>query len=193
MGLWEVFGLVDNGKQHIAEEEGGEGAVAPNSAQVLDELTQAVAAEKARADANMAGWQRSAADLANYRKRAEQERSELVKNAYADLLRRLLPVVDDMERAWKTTPADLAGLPWVEGMRLIDRKLHTLLEQDGVTAYDSLGQNFDPAIHDAIMMEDVEPENDGKVVGEILRGYRWQDRVLRPALVKVGRGRKEQA
>lgn len=169
----------------------GEDTGSQDSEQVIAELTQAVAAEKARADANLAGWQRSAADLSNYRKRAEQERSELVKNAYADLLRRMLPVVDDMERAWKTLPSELAAVPWVEGMRLIERKLHTLLEQDGVIAYDSLGQDFDPAFHDAIIMEDTEPEDDGKVVGEILKGYRWQDRVLRPAMVKVGRGRKE--
>jgi molecular chaperone GrpE len=157
-----------------------------------EELKKALATEKERSEANMAGWQRAAADLANFRKEVERQRSETVKNANADLLRRLLPVLDDMERAFQKLPADLANVPWVDGMRLIEQKMLSILEQEGVTPYNALGQEFDPAFHDAIMMEDTDPENDGKVVGEILQGYRFRDRVLRPALVRVGKGRKTQ-
>ncbi len=156
---------------------------------VMEWMKQALDEAKAKAEANMAGWQRAAADMANYRRRSEQERSELLKTANADLIRRLLPAVDDMERAFQTVPDDLAKKPWVEGMKLIERKLLTILEQEGVTQYDALGQDFDPAVHDAVTIEPVDPENDGKVIGEIQKGYRMREKVLRPALVRVGKGR----
>jgi molecular chaperone GrpE len=127
--------------------------------------------------------------MANYRKRTDLERSELLKSANADLIRRLLPVIDDMERGFETIPAELANLPWVEGMRLIGRKMLAILEQEGVTQYSALGEAFDPTFHDAITMEPTDPANDGKVIGEIQKGYKVRDRVLRPALVRVGQGR----
>jgi molecular chaperone GrpE len=172
-------------KVNVTQEE----TQAPNQEKLIAELMQAVAQEKERAEANLAGWQRAAADLANYRRRSEQERSELVKNANADLVRRLLPILDDMERAFQTIPSDLAAVPWAEGIRLIERKILATLEQEGVTRYDAVGQDFDPSLHDAVVMEETDPANDGKVVGEILKGYRMNDRVLRPALVRVGKGR----
>jgi molecular chaperone GrpE len=164
---------------------------ASSEGDVVEQLQKALDEAKAKAEANMAGWQRAAADMSNYRKRSEQERSELVKNANADLIRRLLPAIDDMERAFQTVPADLAKQPWVEGMGMIERKLLTILEQEGVTQYSALGQMFDPAYHDAVTVEPSDPANDGKVIGEILKGYRTRDRVLRCALVRVGKGRTE--
>ena len=182
--------VYDEEKNATASAEEESEATSADSA-VVDDLTKALDEAKAKAEANLAGWQRAAADLANYRKRTDQERSELVKNANADLIRRLLPVVDDMERAFATVPADLIGLPWVEGMTLIERKLLAILEQEGVTQYSALGQEFDPAYHDAVTIEATDAANDGKVVGEIQKGYRFRDRVLRPALVRVGKGRTE--
>jgi molecular chaperone GrpE len=176
-------------EQQASVEHDEEAGPASTDETLLNELKQGLAAEKERAEASLAGWQRAAADLSNYRKRSEQERSELVKNANADLIRRLLPVIDDMERAFQTVPADLAPLPWVEGMRLIERKLLTILEQEGVTPYDALGLEFDPAFHEAVTLEATDAANDGKVIGEIQKGYRLRDRVLRPALVRVGKGR----
>jgi len=157
----------------------------------MEELRQALAAERERAEANRAGWQRAQADFENYKKRSAQERSELIKNANAALILRLLAVVDDMERAFRSVPEDMAQQPWVEGMRLIEQKLLTILEQEGVKPYEALGQEFDPAYHEAVTIEETDPDNDGKVIGEIQKGYRLHDRVLRPALVKVGKGRKE--
>ena len=154
---------------------------------VVEELQQALAAEKERAEANMAGWQRAAADMANYRKRTDQERGELVKSANADLIRRLLPVVDDMGRALQTIPNEIESQPWLEGVKLIERKFLAILEQEGVTQYDALGQEFDPTYHDAVTVEPTDPANDGKVIGEMQKGYRLRDRVLRPALVRVGK------
>jgi molecular chaperone GrpE len=158
---------------------------------IVEELTKALAAEKERSGANLAGWQRAAADMANYRKRVEQDRSDVMKNANMDLVRRMLPVVDDLGRALQTVPEGLADQPWVEGVRLIERKFLAILEQEGVTPYDALGQVFDPVFHDAVTVEATDPANDGKVIGEIQKGYRFRERVLRPALVRVGKGRAE--
>lgn len=167
-----------------------EGDVRTSGAEkTIDELAQALSAEKERAEANLAGWQRAAADFQNYRKRTEQERSDLVRNANADLIRRFLPVIDDMERAFQTIPPDITSLPWVEGMKLIERKFLSILEQEGVTPYDAVGQEFDPAFHEAVTHEPSDAADDGKVIGEIQKGYRLRDRVLRPALVRVGKGR----
>ena len=158
---------------------------------VVEELTKALAVEKERSGVNLAGWQRAAADMANYRKRVEQDRSETIKNANSDLVRRMLPVLDDLGRALQTVPEGLADQPWVEGIRLIERKFLAVLEQEGVTPYDAIGQVFDPAFHDAVTVEATDPANDGKVIGEIQKGYRFRERVLRPALVRVGKGRAE--
>ena len=155
----------------------------------LEQLSKSLAEAQAKAEANMAGWQRAAADLANYRRRSEQERNELVKSANADLIRRILPVLDDFGRGLQTIPASESSEPWVEGMRLIERKLLAILDQEGVTPYDALGQDFDPALHEAVTHEPSEPDQDGKVIGELQKGYRLRDRVLRPAMVRVGRGR----
>ena len=168
-----------------------EGERLSDETNVVEELTKDLAAEKERSGANLAGWQRAGADLANYRKRVEQDRSDIVKNANSDLVRRMLPVVDDLGRALQTVPEALADQPWVEGVRLIERKFLAILEQEGVTPYDAVGQVFDPVYHDAVTVEPTDAANDGKVIGEIQKGYSFRDRVLRPALVRVGKGRTE--
>jgi molecular chaperone GrpE len=180
---------VDETTNKDSVETGEEAIDATTEMPGLEDLTKALTEAQAKAEANMAGWQRAAADMANYRRRTEQERSELVKNANADLIRRLLPVLDDLARGLQTIPADQANQAWVEGMRLIERKLLATLEQEGVTTYDALGQEFDPAFHDAVTFESSDPEQEGKVIGEVQKGYRLRDRVLRPALVRVGKGR----
>jgi molecular chaperone GrpE len=163
----------------------------PDEVNIVEDLQQALVVEKERSAANLAGWQRSAADMANYRKRVEQDRSETVKNANADLIKRMLPVIDDLARALQSVPEAMAGQPWLDGVKLIERKFLSVLEQEGVTPYDAVGQDFDPVYHDAVTVEATDPANDGKVIGEIQRGYRIRDRVLRPALVRVGKGRTE--
>lgn len=142
--------------------------------------------EKTRADKNLTNWQRAEADLANFRRRTEQERADLIRFANAELIRKILPVVDDLERAVSTVPAEMQSDGWVEGIRLIDKKVRNVLEQEGVTTIDALGNEFDPHIHEAVMREEGEGDTD-VVVQEFQKGYRLNDRVLRPAMVKVGR------
>lgn len=146
---------------------------------------------KAKEDAEkyQQNWTRAAADLQNYKKRAQQERDDARRFASASLIINLLPVLDDFERAFMSLDARLAGLTWFDGMRLIHRKLEMLLENAGVKPIQADGQKFDPNFHEAI--QHIEGEEDGKVIAEVQRGYMLHDRVLRPAMVVVGSGKKD--
>lgn len=129
---------------------------------------------------------RMTADFANFRKRNESERAEFAKFAKADLIARLLDVLDGYDRALATVPDEVKGQPWVEGMWLVERKLRTVLESEGLEPIDSLGQPFDPYIHQAVAhIESDEPE--GTVIEEHQKAYRLHDRVIRPALVTVAK------
>ncbi len=134
------------------------------------------------------GWQRARAELANARKRFEREREQTYSNAKADVLTRLLPTVDDFERAVETLPDNLSSLTWIEGVLLIRRKLQLLLEQDGVEAIAAIGQEFDPLLHQAITHEPSETVPQGQVIDELQKGYRMGDYVLRPSMVRVSSG-----
>ena len=137
-------------------------------------------------DENKAALQRMAADFANYRKRNEAERADFSKFAKADLIAKLLDVLDAYDRALTTVPDGLKGSSWVEGMWLIERKLRQILEAEGLQAIDSLGQPFDPYQHEAIAhIESDEPE--GTVIREHQKAYRLHDRVIRPAMVTVAK------
>ena len=129
---------------------------------------------------------RMAADFSNYRKRNDAERAEFAKFAKADLIAKLLDVLDGYDRALSTVPDELKGQPWVEGMWLVERKLRTVLESEGLEPIDSLGEPFDPYLHQAVAyVESDKPE--GTVIEEHQKAYRLHDRVIRPALVTVAK------
>jgi molecular chaperone GrpE len=130
---------------------------------------------------------RMTADFANYRKRNEAERTEFAKFAKADLIAKLLDVLDGYDRALATVPEELKGQPWVEGMWLVERKLRGILEAEGLEPIDSIGKPFDPYIHEAVAhIPSDQPE--GTVTEEHQKAYRLHDRVIRPALVTVSSG-----
>ena len=130
--------------------------------------------------------QRERADFANYRRRNEAERTDFARFAKTDLITRLLEVMDDFDRALGHVPADMRQQPWVEGMWLVERKLREILASEGLEEIGSVGQPFDPYIHEAIGHVDSDaPE--GTVVDEVRKAYRLHDRVIRPALVTVAK------
>ena len=140
----------------------------------------ALAETRARADDFEDRWKRSAAEFQNYRRRTEQERGEWLRSANAALIRELLPVLDDLERALQHVPADEADSEWVKGTRLVERKFRQILERQGVAPIEAVGQPFDPALHEAV-------GGTGTVVAqEYQRGYTMHGRVLRPSIVVVG-------
>jgi molecular chaperone GrpE len=153
----------------------------------LEEARARIAAlEQELADAT-AARQRAAADYQNLRRRTEQERAELAAFAGESILRKLLPVADDLERAVALAP-DLdapAAKAWVDGVVAIERKLQAVLAAAGVTPIQALGLPLDPTRHEAIIHEPTTTAPDGSVVRELQRGYEIGGRVLRPALVAV--------
>lgn len=150
--------------------------------------------EKARAQAAeyLEGWQRAQAEFANYKKRQEAGRSHMATLASATLLRKLLPVVDDFERAVATLPFNLNQLTWCEGVFLIKHKLDAVLESEGVTPIETDGQSFDPRYHEAVTHEEISGYEDGQIIAEVQRGYILGERVLRPALVRVAKSPEPQ-
>ncbi len=156
---------------------------------------QALQAELQQAQTQAAeyldGWQRARAEFANYKKRMEAEREELRRISNEALLLKLLPVVDDFERAFQTLPEDLANSSWMDGMAMILRKLQSILESENVSPIDAAGQPFDPQWHAAVMQEETSEHPDGYVIEEMQRGYRLGQRVLRPSMVKVASNQKE--
>jgi molecular chaperone GrpE len=150
-------------------------------------LATQLAEEKERSQSYLANWQRAAADYQNFKRRVEQEREEVARLAGASLIINLLPLVDDLERALQSVDARLAGLTWVDGVRLIYRKFQALLEMSGVEEIPTEGQSFDPTVHEAVTFGEGE---DGKIVSVVQKGYKLGGRVLRPAMVVVGQGNR---
>lgn len=150
-------------------------------------LRQELAEAQAKAAEYLDGWQRARADLSNYRKRVEREQADIRKQANAALIARLLPILDDFQRAFQTIPVDLRGLTWIEGIALIERKLDAILESEGLVPIEAVGQPFDPTLHMAVMQEESDQYEDGTVIAEFQKGYKLNDRVLRPSYVKVAK------
>ena len=154
-------------------------------AERVESLERELEEVRRRSEENLRNWQRSAADFANYRRRTDDERAELAQFGKAVLIRKLLSVLDDFDRALGTIPPELAQLSWVEGVQLVERKLRAVLESEGVTAIEALGAQFDPNLHEAVVHEETSEHPDNEVTGELQRGYRMGDRIIRPTLVKV--------
>jgi molecular chaperone GrpE len=151
----------------------------------VEKLQAQLDEEREKARSFYQSWQRAAADYQNFKRRVEDERSETARLASAALIINLLPLLDDLDRALKNVDAHLAGLTWVDGIRLIYRKFQAMLEMAGVAEIDADGQTFDPAQHEAVSQA---PGEDNKVVSVVQKGYRLGDRVIRPAMVVVGHG-----
>ncbi len=170
-------GITSDVEQEVSEAEDNEA------------LKQALAEEKAKAEANMAGWQRAQADFINYKRRSEQDKEEISKFANAALILNLLSILDDLERAMDSIPPKLVGFTWVEGISLIERKLRASLEVQGLSQIKALGEQFDPKLHEAAMYTKGE---EGIVIEELQKGYKLYDRVIRPTMVVVGNGEEEE-
>ncbi|MEA1959353.1 MAG: nucleotide exchange factor GrpE [Chloroflexota bacterium] len=170
--------------------EAGQGEQAPAAEEIedIDTLREMLAKEQARTEKYLANWQRSQADFINYKKRTEQERGEVVKFANAALVLNLLTVLDDLARALENVSGKLSGLTWVDGIELIYRKLKAILEGSGLCEIKAVGEPFDPNFHEAVCYA---CGDEDKCVEEVQKGYMLHDRVLRPAMVKVGSGDKE--
>jgi molecular chaperone GrpE len=180
------------GEPEEIEKEVNEGeAAARIEGEELEALRTGLEQARAQAVEYLDGWQRARAEFTNYKKRVEAEREELRRSSTEALLLKLLPVVDDFERAFQTLPEELTDVAWVDGMRMVLRKLQAILESQEVTPIEAAGQPFDPQWHEAVFQEETDEHPDGYVIEEMQRGYRLGERVLRPSMVKVASNQNE--
>ena len=150
----------------------------------IQQLQAALEAKTREAEAGQDRYLRAAAEFDNARKRAAREREEYTRYANESLIRELLPVLDNFDRALaaaRSEPAAALGA----GVELIQRELLRVLEKFGVTPFSSVGQPFDPDRHEAIARVNTSEHPEMTVVGETARGYLLNGRVLRPAMVTV--------
>ena len=174
------------GEAGTREEPPGQGAA--ERVEDVESLKARLKEAEERAQAHLASWQRAVADYQNLKRRTEQERDEVARLANAALVINFLPLVDDLERALASVDTRLAGLTWVDGIRLIHRKFQAVLEASGVSEIKTEGETFDPNVHEAVMFGEGE---EGKILSEVQRGYKLGDRVIRPAMVVVGKKKQE--
>jgi len=157
-------------------------------ADTMAALQKELAEARAKAHEYLDGWQRARAEFANYKKRQEQQSADLRAFATVDLIRKLLPIQDDFERAIKTLPEGIAHMTWIEGVMLIHRKLQLILESEGLKAIEiKKNDPFDPSLHEAISHDEAEGVESGHIIEELQKGYKIGDRVIRPALVRVAK------
>jgi len=131
---------------------------------------------------------RTTAEFDNYRKRTERERRELSEAVSADIVRDVLPAVDDLERALAAAEGDDTSAPFRRGIELIHRRLIDALRKRGVEQIDVIGQDFDPNWHEAVGHDEAgDGRRDGEITAELTKGYRIGQRLLRPAQVKVAK------
>jgi molecular chaperone GrpE len=152
----------------------------------IEELSGQLVAANKQSEDYLAALQRERAEFLNFKRRTAEERERDLGLAGDDLIRKVLALADDFDRAIEARPEELAENSWAEGIAAIDRKLRSLLESEGVTEIDAApGRRFDPREHDAIANVPGTGRPEGEIVDEVRRGYRLRDRVLRPALVAV--------
>jgi molecular chaperone GrpE len=163
-------------------------------AALITQLREELAAAQAKADEYLDKLQRSAAEFQNSRRRLETQHAEEVERANGALIKRLVPVLDDLDLAFQNVPGNLQAaesneetaqqVAWLQGFRQIRKKLFDVLADQGLTTIETSGE-FDPNQHEAISSEPSESVPSGHIIGEVRAGYSYKGRVLRPALVRV--------
>lgn len=166
-------------KQEL-EEELEIGEEVPDLGEQLTEV-------QAQAAGYLDGWQRSRAELANYKRRTEAQRTEMILSANSDLLTKLLPVLDDLQLALDNSPQEDSGSwdEWRDGVALVAHKFAVVLEEVGIVPIETEGEFFDPNVHEAISHEANPDFESGQVIARVRQGYKLGSRVLRAAMVRV--------
>jgi molecular chaperone GrpE len=180
-------------KKHEHEEEINETNVevveTPESTEQLSADAEREALEKqleevqSKASEYKDGWMRSQAEFQNYRKRIERDNEMMYTSMKGDIIKKVLPVLDDLERALQNRPSNSGA--WVSGIELIQKKLLSILEAEGVKRIEAVGAAFDPNFHEAISHEPIVGVQSGHVIAVVQNGYMLGERVIRPALVRV--------
>ena len=157
------------------------------AAESSEALRAALSAKTQEAERLQDRLLRLQAEFENSKKRMAREKAEHLKFAHEGLILDVLPVLDNLERALASARAEAGSTPLIEGIEMIVRLFRSVLEKAGVKAMDTLGQPFDPACHQAVAQVDASSGEANLVVEEVQKGYLIENRILRPAMVKVSR------
>lgn len=178
----------EENQEPVSEEQPNLAVDAEQTAELGDEaaaLQAALEAERARADEEHDRYLRALADFANFRRRQEERESANRQFATRELILKLLSIVDDFERALTSAEEAQSFEALHEGLQLTLRKIHQLLEAEGVRPIEAVGQEFDPMVHEAVMRVEDESHPDNTVVQEHQKGYTLDSQVIRPSRVTV--------
>ncbi|KJR98354.1 MAG: hypothetical protein VR68_10845 [Peptococcaceae bacterium BRH_c4a] len=159
---------------------GGEG---PEESQDQENLMELLTREKARSEDYFNRLARLQADFDNFRKRVAREREDLLKYAGEQVIASLLPIMDNFERALGAKNNDLGKL--AEGVEMISRQIQDILTREGLEPIPSVGEQFNPEVHEAVMREENSDQPENTVIEEFRKGYTLKGKVIRPAMVKV--------
>lgn len=171
--------------EETAEQFEAAGGEEGTSAESVEELKARIEALSAQSEEYMQRLARSQADFDNFRKRTIREKEELGKYASSKLIAELIPVIDNFGRALDTRPEGEASESFVKGVEMIYRQFDSVLQAEGLTTMETVGQPFNPEFHQAVMQVESDEHEEGIVVEELQKGYMLKDKVLRPAMVKV--------
>ena len=189
----DVTAEAATGKAAPAVEETAPAEAAEAQEQQTAELQEQLELARQEAAENKDNWLRAVAELSNFRRRQEEQLKLQRDRIKGEVLQGVLSTLDDMDLAFQNVPEELNGqlVGWVEGFRLVQRKLDKILEEQSVVPISTEGE-FDPNFHEAVSYEEREGHSEGEIIAEVRKGYRIGNRVLRPALVRVAKASERQ-
>ncbi len=177
--------IEENKAEAVATSGDGSEATSSDAEQLsaeIESLKKDLAAAESRVAEYKDNWLRSQAEFQNFRKRLDRDQEMTHNSMKGDIVKKVLPVLDDLERALENRSQEDA---WANGIELVVHKFENILESEGVKKIDALGKEFDPNFHEAISHEPADGAQSGHVIGVVRNGYMLGDRVIRPALVRV--------
>ena len=172
-------------EEKAPEEEASEENAGEDKAGEAEAVEKAAADEKAAAEAESERYMRLMAEFQNYKRRAAKEKTDTLQYANEKIVGDLLPVIDNFERALATETDDLEG--YAKGMQLIFEQFKKALENAGLEEIKAMDEDFDPNVHNAVMTDNIEDKDDGKITKVLQKGYKLRDKVVRPSMVAVNK------
>jgi molecular chaperone GrpE len=175
----------------LPEEPSGGGGTQTSASEISVEEFNELQSKAAKADEHWEKYVRAIADLDNYKKRATRERLDAIKYANEALIEKLLPIVDNFEAALAAASSAQANAATVDslkmGVNMIYTQLKNFLTENGAEEIDALNKPFDPNLHEAVSQQATEDAPEGQVVQQMRKGYKYRDRLIRPAMVVVAK------
>jgi len=174
--------------REVSKEGGCGGEASPEPGELLkelDSLKSLLKEEQSRSERYLTQLKYLQADFDNYQKRVKREIEEAAKNGSARLIAKLLPILDDLERAVKTGGCSSDPQSFTAGVALILKGFKDVLAQEGLRPIEAVGKPFDPLLHEAVQKVECNDHGENTVVEEVRRGYMLGDKVIRPSIVKV--------